>query len=197
MSVSYKLRQYTSGFLLLLLAGFILASVSYITSIIPESTISNNNTSTNPYLVYSTSVNVNSSYVVVGFNPTFNYTPTYRRYLVFYTSGLNPQTSVSSITLVNGMAFNSPKIYRFNETVFYADTTSYGNIDSIRIYLNVTANGTLLLSFYDTNDINQALAWSPPPTLPAISNKLILSFISWLAGIVLVIQALHKFDIPI
>jgi hypothetical protein len=199
--VSKKIKQYVSGILLLLLATFIIASVIYITSIIPETTIPSDSTSTNtnPYLVYSTSVNVNNAYLIsVDFSPSFSYTAQYKLYLVIDTTDLNPPAKPSSITITYNTLQSYPTIYQFNETIYYCNLTGYSGIDTIRVFLNTTTSGILIISFYDTDDINQAITWSPPATSgSAISNKLILNFIGWIAGIILVIDALRKFDIPI
>jgi len=80
LSVSSKIKKYASGILLLLLAGFIIASVSYITSIIPETAIPTNTQQSNPYLVYSNTSYVNNASVV-----SFTFNPPLRLHNAVYT----------------------------------------------------------------------------------------------------------------
>ena len=194
MSVSRKIRQYTSGILLILLAGFILASVSYITSIIPETTIPQIEQK-NPWLVYSTTFNVNdSSYITVSFNPYFYYNV---YYIVVDTTGLNPPASTRQLTLEHTGGSVNLDCYKYNDTVIYSlNPRPDRAIKSITIYFNASASGVGVLSFYDTNNITQALTYEPSQPV-FISNKLILNFISWVAGIILVMDAVRRFDLEI
>ena len=194
--MSYKLKQYTTGFLLLLLAGFILASVSYITSIIPETTIPQVEVK-NPWLIYSTTFNVNnSSYITVSFNPYFYYNVSYKFYIVVDTTGLNPPAYARQLTVYHTGGNVNLNWQKFNDTVIYATMNLVYAIKSIDIYFNTTASGVGILSFYDTNNITQALTYKPSQPV-FISNKLILNFISWIAGIILVMDALRRFDLEI
>ena len=198
MSVSRKIRQHASGILLLLLASFILASVSYIADIIPEISIPKNDEN-NPWLVYSTTLNINNkSSVSVSFDPYFNYTFRYRIYIVVNTAGLSPPASVERIWLDHTSGYMILYPTRFNDTVYYAYATlNSDNITSIVVSFNTTTSGVVLFSLYDTNNITQALTWRPSQPSFSISNKLVLNFISWVAGIILVIEALRRFDLEI
>jgi len=197
-SVSRKIRQHASGILLLLLASFILASVSYIADIIPEISIPKNDEN-NPWLVYSTTLNINNkSSVSVSFDPYFNYTFRYRIYIVVNTAGLSPPASVERIWLDHTSGYMILYPTRFNDTVYYAYATlNSDNITSIVVSFNTTTSGVVLFSLYDTNNITQALTWRPSQPSFSISNKLVLNFISWVAGIILVIEALRRFDLEI
>jgi hypothetical protein len=196
--ISYKLRKYFQGILFLALAGFIMGSVSYLVGLIPESTIEfGGGPPTNPYLIERMNVEVNNNNPII--YRWFSYTPTHTFYVVVDASGLSPRTYAKAIRIyfTNGDIIYVA-MYRYNDVVSYLPVDLGGRtIQAIQIEFNDASSGIAVLSFYDTNNINDALAWTPPVSAPTISNKLILSFISWITGIVLVIQALHKFDIVI
>jgi hypothetical protein len=179
--VSRKLRQYASGILLLLLAGFILASVSYIISIIPETAIPNTQSM---MLVYN-----RTSYSSSGSNP---YQDSYLVQLDYPPSG-----KIYVIVLRDASNHTYPRNFSRMEVV--AGSTTYN--------VSVSFNGTHYITTWDKNITWVFIYYYGPQWYPyplqiyladysfSISNKLILSFISWIAGILLVIQALHKFDI--
>jgi hypothetical protein len=196
--ISYKLRKYMQGILFLALAGFIMGSVSYLVGLIPESTIDlSGGSPTNPYLVERFNVEVSNNNPVV--YKWFSYTPIHTFYVAVDASGLSPRTYARAIRIYfsNGDILYLA-MYRYNDVVSYLPVDLNGRtIQAMQIEFNDSSSGIAVVSFYDTNNINDALAWSPPPTAPTISNKLILSFISWIAGIVLAIQGLQKFDIQI
>jgi len=197
---SSKIKQYALGVLFILLAGFIMTTVNYLISIVPESSIpesSSDEPVTNPYLITSMTMSVNGDSYFTNLPSPFYYTPQYTFYIVVDTSGLSPSVYAKQIRL---HLSNGDSLLR--DMTKYSDTVSYlafdlagRGITAFQVYFNGTASGNAVISFYDTSDIIQALTWAPPPKTTSISNKLILSFISWISGIMLVVIALHKFDI--
>jgi hypothetical protein len=202
MKISGAIKRYMEGILLVLLAGFILGAVQYVISIIPETTIppSNNNaSSTNPYLVDSITGSVSNDVRTGVIYKWLSYSPKYTLYVVVDTSSLNPPAYATAIRiyLSNGDVIYVA-MYRYNDFISYLDVSLNGrSIQAIQVDFNTATSGDITISFYDAPSINDALGWEPTPSNPSISNKLILSFISWIAGIVLIIQAMHKFGIPI
>ena len=207
MSVSYKLRQYTSGILLLLLASFIIASVSYITSLIPENTILGNNTGNSIYtrLLLSKSWNLGSN---TGMGEVLSNPISLNQSLYQYIMAVNSTAGYSGIKSIcyNGSCYRS--ITQYNNSVAYliipstaSSLTSYGcesySAGTFTLYIiecDRSANATDCLSAFFYSIENPT---TTSPSIPTISNKLILSFISWIAGIILLIDALRRFDLEI
>ena len=203
--MSYKLRQYMSGILLLLLASFIIASISYIADTIPETTISltSQQQVQNPYVVYSTSAYVNnkSARYDIPINVFFvanNYTC-----VVTSTAKLNPPANVTGYYYYANTSYTigSRPATKYNETLYYdclRFTSSNYMLFNITVYFNRTTTGYIDVYVYYTSNITEALSWTPPLVSGgSISNKLFINFIGWVAGIVIVLEALRRFDIEI
>ena len=200
-----KLRQYMSGLLLLLLAGFIMASISYITSMVPEVTLSPGDAVTSIYteliLSRTVSVSANTGYTAY-LNPV---TLDHNKYQ--YIVAVKSPVNVSTITSISyNEIYLSPR--RYNDTVGYIVVpNTVTNVSAVGFRVNW--GGTYSLYFIkadknaDTNNALRAFFYklesNTTTTIPAptISNKLILNFIGWISGIVLVLEALRRFDLEI
>jgi len=201
MRISGSLKRYIHGILLVLLAGFIISSVNYVISVIPEVTIppSGDTPQTNPYLVYSMTAGVSGDSYWYRWYPPYVYTPKYTFYIAVDTSQLTPKVYAKQIRiwLTDGSVLFL-NMDRYNDVISYISFDIAGKeLEAIQVYFDGSASGNIVISFYDASDINQALAWRANPVKPVLSNKLILSFISWILGIILMIQAMHKFGILI
>lgn len=184
--VSSKIKQYIMGIMLLILAGFILGAINYIISIVPEVTIPPQATSTTETFVKTASVgntvfydyNVNAYYRYYDFNlgpPSNN-----QVYKIVMTK---PASTLVRIDIYDGTKWYNGVSYTDNGTHIIVDNWDKA-LQSVRVYTSNQETLTLYAYLVSTVVVS-----------PSISNKTILAFISWIAGIVLVITALHKLDI--
>jgi hypothetical protein len=208
MNISGVIKDYIQGILLLLLAGFIIGSIQYVVSIIPDTTLSPSNQTTstpsNPYLLNSYTVDVNGQGFGIDVNPVYCGPPQYTFYVVIDPSQLSNNAYPVSLTawFTNGDT-NQYAPSRYGSTKYYFTYVYIGwrCLRHIDFSLNTQSSGRVYVYLLDAPSIDNALApWlsqTTNPSTPTITNKLVLSFISWVAGIVLILQALHKFDILI
>jgi hypothetical protein len=201
MSISIKLRQYMSGLLLLMLASFIIASISYIADIIPETTIPSD---TGGYLpaVYigrynwSSRSNIHDMADTV-FNVNLAHPGQNRSYLI--VAPLPPPASGRTVRVfVDGT--NVTNVARNNTHVFAMWSSHISSQVRIRIFMY-----NLFVDYIDIYSVDSRIQLPPSDSYlnnetgvsMSISNKLIINFIGWVAGIVIVLEALRRFDIDI
>lgn len=210
MKISGAIKRYMEGILLVMLAGFILGAIQYVVSIVPDNALSPNlqeSTSLpdNPYLVRSYTIDVNGGGFGVDIDPRICGTSTGRLYLAIDISQLNGGYPASLTAWFTNWDTFQNEITKYKDTNYYQSYIYVGwrCLYHIDFALSGSPSGRVYLYLFDAPSIDEALApWLsqtttsgyPPPT---ISNKLILSFISWIAGIILLLQALNKFGIPI
>jgi hypothetical protein len=182
-----------------MLASFIVASISYVADMIPETTIHIEQQQQNPYLYYYTPIYYNNTNLQSLYNITINTTGRAGRpFIVYSTARLNPPARPQKVTVSASDGQYSPVIYTYNETTYY----SIGSIHPVTIYrigitLNTTATGYLDFYIFIANNITEALTGGSPASALSISNKLIINFIGWVAGIMIVLEALRRFDLEI
>jgi hypothetical protein len=198
-----------SGILLLMLASFIIASISHISSLIPETTISPSPSETYPNIYTRLLLNDTrfvrggSGYTVYLSRPIpLNHTNF--QYIIAVVS----PTNVSAIKSIcyDGRCYLSLSIY--NNSVAYRvlpstmiNLTDYGmeahiggtySLYIIEADRNASANDSLRAFFYrlETNT-------TTPAPAPVLSNRVIINFIAWVAGIMIMLEALRRFDLEI
>jgi len=217
--ISNKIRGYILGILYLILASFILGAITYIANNIPDVTISPSGavSTSNPQykpaiLVVQVSNKPNSIYYIGG-SPVCE--------IVYTGINLNAPDSGRAWLIV----VTPPSGIQVNSLTFYIKSNSYGGYTQVSstnagdgnyyalwnggipeidvdINSNTAISDPIPLKIYSV-DANIPI---PPPSgylpnpqnnnsAPAISNKTIISFIGWITGVILVITALHKFDI--
>jgi hypothetical protein len=184
--VSSKIKQYMMGILLLALAGFILGAINYIISIVPEVTIPPSTPTSTETLVKTVSSpslqgydgNVGGYYAnyEIGLSAPSNN----QVYKIVITK---PSSSLMRIDIYDGSTWNNGVAYTDNGTHIIIDNWNKA-VQTVRVY--TSQQETVTVYVYTVSTV---------PTSPSISNKTILGFISWVAGIILVITALHKLDI--
>jgi hypothetical protein len=201
MYISIKLRQYMSGLLLIMLASFIIASISYIANIIPETTLDITGTSTT-YLpaVYVGRYDWSSRYNTPDMSGTVFYVNLAhpgqnRSYLI--VAPLPPNASNRTVRVyVDGT--NVTNVARNNTHVFARWPSHISN----RVTITIFNAHNLFVDYIDIYSVDSRIQLPPSSSYlnnetQAISNKLIINFIGWVAGIVIVLEALRRFDLEI
>jgi len=203
MSFGNAIKRYVQGLLLILLAVFILGAVSYISTIVPDTTLSTSGASMTRYeLISSSTRNITTSgwyFTSLGYTMTTDNNV----YILVasYTGGFD---KISDLRVAaGGFATYSGPPTRYNDTIGYLVIPSNVTIDAYggHFYSSGTLNMYFLKAppgadpvlviavlFEDSNVVSSA---------PSISNKLIINFIGWISSIILVIISLHRFNIQI
>jgi hypothetical protein len=221
MSIEWKIRQYMHGFLLLALAGVIIAMIDSVITSIPDTTISVGNGSAKKPLNISVAVfePVESGlwYGIVYYSYYDLYLPpppAGYKYVVVFKVELHPQYGFEILRNVEicddqgWFVFWDTELdeccrytvdgddYYFIEwdrEIIYTDIYSYYVSYSERVYV-YTVPVTMSVPF--PLDIYQAqTAQADQDHQVAVSSKTILRFISFVASIEIIIAALQKFDI--
>ena len=186
--VTSKIKQYMMGIMLLLLAGFILCVINYVISTVPEVTIPPSTPKSTTELVTTVSSpsltgydgNVGGWYTKYSIGAPSPSSNQYYRIVI-----TKPSSTLKQIDINDGTTVYRAVSYTTNDTHVIIDNWDKA-ISEITIYTSSQETVTIYV-YRITTSTTQAS--------PSISNKTILAFISWVAGIMLVITALHKLDI--
>jgi hypothetical protein len=192
--------------LLIMLASFIIASISYIANIIPETTLGSNISGSYLPAVYVGRYNWSTR----GYNPTRGYSDTVfsninlpspqqnRSYLIVAPLPPNALNATVIQIIINNV--NVTDIARNNTHIFAKWSLSIPWVE-IRIYNVMNAH----IDYINIYSVDSRIQLPPPSSYlnnetgvsMSISNKLIINFIGWVAGIVIMLEALRRFDLEI
>jgi hypothetical protein len=202
MSFSSTIKRYVQGLLLLVLAGFILGAISYISTIVPDSILTPSGVSTAQYeILHSESrdvAGVGRQFFNLDAQITTDSDHVYF-VAVNFTGGANNivEIGVGDAILTY---WDSPKLHDGWGYLVIPTGTTF-SFYSVVFNVAGTCSTYLFKSPAGTDptvvlDVFSQSTTAPPPA-PSINTKLIINFIGWTASVILVITALHKFDIPI
>jgi len=203
MPVKGVFRSFIEGLMLLMLASFILTSISYIANTIPETdlTIGDSDGGASSYIpaqfigeysLSSWSCSSSSGTCSSVYTVSLGSPPTNMSYLIVV-----PRVNVTIYAVVVTTSYRLNTVS--NGTHSFAKYT--GKMDKVAVEVNGTSPITDRIKIYA---VDSRVPLPPPSGYLGggqveirLSNKLIINFIAWVASIAIMLTALHKMGVSI
>jgi len=188
-------KNFIEGLMLLMLAGFILASISYITQIIPESTL-----------------DLGSIYTPAEFIGSYNRSHTscqccpYVCDSIFFVSLPQPQRNRAYLIVVNRSDITAIIVNDIHVNRLATNNThTFGLWNSSISNIRVRINDYGFINTIQIYSVDSRISLPPSsdylrgstPQGAQISNRLLINVIAWVASIAIVLTALNKLGIHI